>query len=163
MGQSSAERGHQARVSRSHASGGSKTAKVLLVLAGVALGAGQLALGAFLTSGNNGWGSSLLFSVVGLVGAVVGTYSWSSRRSRVCMALAGVSIGLGILGSMGLMLEVSQEMSGIVRAWSQAPLALLGWLLLWTIWMATALARLLLFEPPRTRHRLSSRRGDAGS
>jgi len=150
-------------VSRSQHTSGSTTTKVLLIVVGLALGAGQLALGAYLISGNNGWGSSLLFSVVGLVGAVVGLYSWSSRRSRFCMTLAGVAIGLGVLGSMGLMLDVSQEASGIVHAWSQVPLALLGWLLLWTIWIAVALARLLLFEPPRTRHRLSSRRGDAGN
>jgi len=133
------------------------------VFAGVALGAGQLALGAFLASGNNRWSASLLFSVVGIVGAVLACYSWSSRRNRVCMTLAGIAVGLGILASMGLMLDVSQETSGIVHAWSQVPLALLGWMLLWALWIGIALTRLLLFEPPRTRHRLSSRRGDAGS
>jgi len=138
-------------------------AKALLVFLGVALGSGQLALGAFLASGNNRWTASLLFSVVGLVGAVLGCYAWSGRRSRICMTLAGIAVGLGILGSMGLMLDVSQETSGIVHAWSQVPLALAGWMLLWVLWIAVALTRLLLFEPPRTRHRLSSRRGDAGS
>lgn len=163
MGQSSAERGHQGRVSRSHHAQGSRLVKTLLVLAGVVLGAGQLALGAFLASGNNRWSASLLFSVVGLVGAVLGCYAWSSRRNRLCMTLAGISVGLGVVASMGLMLDVSQEASGIVHAWSQVPFALLGWLLLWTVWIGIALTRVLLFEPPRTRHRLSSRRGDAGS
>lgn len=170
MGQSSTERGHQTgvshgqhRMSREHRSSGSKTIKVLLILAGLVVGSAQMALGAYLVSGNNGWGSSLVFSVVGLVGAVVGFYSWSARRSNFCMALAGTAVGLGVLGSMGLMLDVSQETSGIVHAWSQVPLALLGWILLWMAWIAVALARLLLFEPPRTRHRLSSRRGDAGN
>jgi hypothetical protein len=150
-------------VSRGHHARGSRLVKTLLVVLGLALGVGQLALGAFLASGNNGWSASLLFSVIGLVGAVLGCYAWSSRRSRLCMTLAGIAVGLGVLGSMGLMLDVSQEASGIVHAWSQVPFALLGWVLLWAAWIGVALARVLLFEPPRTRHRLSSRRGDAGN
>lgn len=152
-------------MSRGQKRGGQGTllVKSLLVAAGLVIGAGQLALGAYLASGNNGWSTSLLFSVVGLAGALLATYSWSSRRSRACTAIAGAGVALSVLGSMGLMLEVTQEASGIVHAWSQAPIPLLAWLLLWILWLGTALARLLLFEPPKTRHRLSSRRGDAGS
>lgn len=162
MGQSHTERGHHSRATRSHHSGSLGT-KIALVSTGLVLGAGQLALGAFLASGNNGWQTSLLFSVIGLVGATVGLFSWHSRRNRACLATAGVAVGLGVLGSMGLMLDVSQETSGIVHAWSQVPIALAGWMLIWVLWIALALARLLFFEPPHTRHRLSSRRGDAGS
>lgn len=163
MGQSRTERGHQTRVGRSHQASGSTTRKVLLVVVGIAVGAGQMALGAFLASGNNGWTASLIFSIVSLVGAVLGFYSWSSRRNRLCTTLSGIAVALGVLASMGLMLDVTQETSGIVHAWSQVPLALSGWMLLWATWIAVSLIRLLLFEPPRTRHRLSSRRGDAGS
>jgi hypothetical protein len=137
--------------------------KGVLLGIGMLLGASQLALGAFLAGGNNGWGTSLLFSVVGLVGATIGAYAWHSRRNRACSVMAGVAVALGVLGSMGLMLDVSQEASGIVHAWSQVPWALGAWMLIWALWIAIAVARLLLFEPPHTRHRLSSRRGDAGS
>lgn len=163
MGESRSQRGHQTRVGHGRRADVSLTKKIALAVVGVVLGVGQLALGAFLVAGNNGWHSALLFSVIGLVGAVVALYSWSSRRSRFGMILAGAGLALGILGSMGLMLDLSQETSGIVHAWSQVPFALLGWMLLWTVWISVALARVLLFEPPHTRHRLSSRRGDAGS
>lgn len=162
MEDTSSPRKHKSRGSRTQHSG-TMASKIVLIAIGVALGAGQLALGAYLTSGNNGWSTSLLFSVVGLVGASVGTFSWHSRRNRGCLIMAGVAVALGVLGSMGLMLEVSQETSGIVHAWSQVPLALGGWMLIWAVWIAVGLARVLFFEPPHTRHRLSSRRGDAGS
>jgi hypothetical protein len=150
-------------MSRSRSASPHRGAKILLTLAGLIVGAGQLALGAHLASGNNGWPASLLFSVIGLVAAPLAGYSWSSMRSRNNLILAGIAVGLGVLASMGLMLDVTQEQSGIVQAWSQAPYALLGWMLVWIFWGAVALARLLLFTPPRTRHRLSSRRGDAGN
>lgn len=162
MEHSNEPRQHRSRGSRTQHSG-SMTAKIILSAVGVILGAGQLALGAYLASGNNGWSTSLLFSVVGLVGATVGAFSWHSRRNRSCLIMAGVAVALGVLGSMGLMLDVSQETSGIVHAWSQVPLALGGWMLIWAVWIAIGLTRVLLFEPPHTRHRLSSRRGDAGS
>lgn len=162
MEHSGSARPHKSRTSRTQHSG-SLTTKIVLGVIGVAVGAGQLALGAFLASGNNGWSAALLFSVVGLVGATVGAFSWHSRRNRGCLIMAGVTVALGVLGSMGLMLDVSQETSGIVHAWLQVPLALAGWLLIWALWIAAGLTRVLLFEPPHTRHRLSSRRGDAGS
>ena len=133
-----------------------------LLILGIAVGLGGLGLGAFLASGNNGWTSSLIYSVVGLVGAPLTAMSWSSRRSRRCQVLAGVALVLGLVASMGLAFDFSQELSEIAQAWSQAPLAVALWLLLWHLWEAGALARLIWFEPPRTRGRLSSRRGDAG-
>lgn len=154
--------GHKTRAGRGKSSG-SLTIRVALIAAGLALGAGQFALGAYLASGNNGWSTSLLFSVVGLVGATLACFSWHSRRNRTCLTIAGVALGLGVLGTMGLMLDLSQDTSGIRHAWSQVPLALAGWMVLWAVWIPLALGRLLMFEPPRTRNRLSSRRGDEGS
>lgn len=162
MEHSRSERAHRSRTSRAQHSG-STASKIVLVAIGLSLGAGQLALGAYLASGNNGWPTSLLFSVVGLVGATVSAFSWHSRRNRSCLVMAGAAVGAGVLGSMGLMLDVSQEASGIVHAWSQVPIAVAGWMLIWALWIAVGLTRLLFFEPPHTRHRLSSRRGDAGS
>ncbi|MPZ46623.1 MAG: hypothetical protein GEV05_25210 [Betaproteobacteria bacterium] len=130
----------------------------MLLLLGLIIGAGGLALGAYLASGNNGWHSALWFSVVGLIGAPASAVSWSSRRSKRRSALAGVALMLGILASMGLLLDLTSETSGITLAWSQVPLAVAAWLVLWLSWQFSALARLIMFEPPKLRQRLSSRR-----
>jgi hypothetical protein len=140
----------------------STAASVSLLVLGIAVGGGGTALGAFLASGNNGWTSALLYSVVGLVGAPVTAFSWGSRRSRRRQVLAGVALGVGLLASMGILLELTQELSGISQAWSQVPLAVAGWVAIWLSWQVAALMRLMLFKPPHTRDRLSSRRGDGG-
>jgi hypothetical protein len=145
---------------RQHSSS-SKTITTLLISLGVLLGIGQLALGVYLTADDNGWATAPLFSVAGLVGAVLGFYSWSSRQSWSRMKLSGVAVAIGILGSMCLMLDLSLETSGIAQAWSQVPQALVIWMLLWMIWIGAAIARLLLFKPRHTRHRLSSRHNTA--
>jgi hypothetical protein len=64
---------------------------------------------------------------------------------------------------MGILLELTAEYPHIVHATSQAPLAVALWFVIWVLWISAALARLILFEPPRTRQRLSSRRGDGGA
>jgi hypothetical protein len=133
-----------------------------LVVLGLLVGGGGLALGAFLASGNNGWSSALLYSVVGVIGAPLAGFSWGSRRSKRRQIIAGIALLLGIIASMGLMLEVTQELSGIAHAWSQVPWAVAAWLVIWIVWQSAALIRLILFVPPRTRSRLSSRRGDGG-
>lgn len=135
---------------------------VSVLVFGIALGAGGLALGAYLASGNNGWTSALMYSVVGVIGAPLAAFSWGSRRSKRRQVVAGIALALGLLASMGLMLELTQELSGLKHAWSQVPWGVAGWILIWLAWQAIALARLLLFQPPRTRGRLSSRRGDRG-
>ncbi|RPI45532.1 MAG: hypothetical protein EHM59_09905 [Betaproteobacteria bacterium] len=135
---------------------------IVLLTAGVGVGMAGLALGAFLASGDNGWTSSLIYSVVGLVAAPMAALSWSSRRSVRCQVLAAAAILLGVAATMGLMLEFTHEMSPITHAWSQAPLAVALWAVLWISWGACAVARLVYFQQPRTRGRLSSRRGDAG-
>jgi hypothetical protein len=131
---------------------------VMLLLLGLIIGGGGLALGAYLASGNNGWQSALWFSVIGLVAAPVSAVSWSSRRSKRRSAMAGVALILGILASMGLLLDLTSETSGITLAWSQVPLAVAAWLVLWLSWHAAALARLVMFQPPKLRRRLSSQR-----
>jgi len=135
---------------------------VSMTALGLAVGAGGLALGAYLGSGNNGWTSALLYSVVGLVGAPVTAFSWGSRRSKRRMIMAGIALTLGLLASMAILLELTQELSGIARAWSQVPWAVVGWIVIWLSWQFAALMRLVLFRPPHTRSRLSSRRGDGG-
>jgi len=135
---------------------------VSMTALGVAVGAGGVALGAYLGSGNNGWSSALLYSVVGLVGAPVAGFSWASRRSRRRQIMAAVVLALGLLASMGILLELTHELSGIMRAWSQVPWAVVGWMAIWFAWQFAALMRLVLFTPPHTRRRLSSRRGDGG-
>lgn len=136
----------------------SRAGSLLLLLLGLALGAGGLALGTLLASGNNGWPSALWYSVVGLVAAPVSTLSWTSRRSRRRSVMAGIALVAGMLASMGLMLDLTHEMSQISFAWSQAPLAVAGWILIWLSWQASALARLILFKPPKLRQRLSRQR-----
>jgi hypothetical protein len=136
----------------------SRSGSVLLLLSGLLLGAGGLALGTYLASGNNGWPSALWYSVVGLVAAPVSMLSWTSRRSRRRSAMAGIALVVGVVASMGLLLDLTHEMSQISFAWSQAPLAVAGWILIWLFWHASALARLILFKPPKLRQRLSSRR-----
>ena len=135
---------------------------VTLLLLGSAVGLAGLGLGAYLASGSNGWSASLLYSVLGLVGAPMAALSWTSRRSVRCQLLAGGALLLGVLGSMGVLLELSQDFSAIAQAWSQVPFAVVLWVVIWLAWEAGALARLIWFEPPRTRGRLSSRRGDSG-
>ena len=140
----------------------SRAGSIVLLVIGIAVGLAGLALGAYLASGNNGWTSSLLYSVIGLIGAPLTAASWTSRRSIRCQMLAGVALVLGLVASMGLMFELTHEFSEIAHAWSQVPLAVALWVVLWLGWEAGALARLIWFQPPRTRGRLSSRRGDAG-
>jgi hypothetical protein len=135
---------------------------VVLLLLGLTIGAAGLALGSYLASGNNGWPSAIWYSVIGLVGAPVSFLSWTSRRSRRRGLMAGLALAVGLFASMGLMLDLTHETSQISFAWSQVPLAVVAWILLWVSWQALALARLILFEPPKLRRRLSSRRGDSG-
>jgi hypothetical protein len=125
------------------------------------LGAGGLALGTYLASGNNGWPSALWYSVVGLVAAPVSTLAWTSRRSRRRSMMAGIALLAGFVASMGLLFDLTREMSQIRFAWSQVPLAVAGWLLIWVSWQASALARLILFKPPKLRQRLSRHREGA--
>lgn len=130
---------------------------------GVLAGAGSMALGAFLASGNNGWSNAVMYSAVGVVGAPLAGIAWATRRHRRRMLCAGGALLAGLIATMGILLELTAEHPHVVHATSQAPLAVAGWFLIWIIWIAAALARLILFEPPRTRHRLSSRRGDGGA
>lgn len=140
----------------------SRTFWAVLLLLGLTLGATGLALGTYLASGNNGWPAALWYSVVGLIGAPVSLLSWTSRRSRRRTLMAGLALAVGLFASMGLLLDLTHEMSQISFAWSQVPLAVLAWMLIWLSWQLLALARLIVFEPPRLRQRLSSRRGDSG-
>ena len=140
-----------------------RATSVVLLLLGLIVGAGGLALGAYLASGNHGWPSALWFSVVGLIGAPLSALSWSSRRSKRRSIMAGIALVLGLVASMGLLFDLTHEHSEISFAWSQVPLAVGAWLAMWVLWQAAALARLILFQPPKLRRRLSSRRGDAGS
>ena len=130
---------------------------------GVAAGAGSMALGAFLASGNNGWTNAIMYSAVGVVGAPLAAIAWATRRHRRRMICAGIALLAGVAGTMGILLELTAEYPHIVHATTQAPMAVAGWFVIWIVWIAAALARLILFEPPRTRHRLSSRRGDGGA
>jgi hypothetical protein len=139
------------------------TRYLLFLAIGGAAGAGGLALGAFLASGNNGWTNVILYSAAGALGAPLTAVSWATRRFRRRMLCAGGALLLGLLSSMGILLELTAEYSSITRAVGQVPLAVAGWFVIWVAWIATALARLILFEPPRTRNRLSSRRGDGGA
>jgi hypothetical protein len=135
---------------------------VVLLLLGLIIGIGGLALGAYLASGNHGWPSALWYSVIGLVGAPLSAVSWSSRRSKRRSAMAGIALVLGVIASMGLLLELTGEHSEITFAWSQVPLAVAAWSTLWLTWQAAALARLIMFQPPKLRQRLSSRRDEPG-
>ena len=135
----------------------------LYALTGLAAGVASMALGAFLASGNNGWANAIIYSAVAVVGAPLAALAWATRRHRRRMICAGVALLAGLLATMGILLELTHEYPHIVHATSQAPLAVAGWFVLWVVWISAALARLILFEPPKTRHRLSSRRGDGGA
>jgi hypothetical protein len=135
-----------------------RTNSVVLLLLGLIIGAGGLALGAYLASGNNGFASALLYSVIGLIGAPISALSWTSRRSKRRSAMAGAALLLGILGSMGLFFDLTQEDSEMAFAWSQVPLAVATWTVIWISWQLAALMRLLAFQPPKLRQRLSSGR-----
>ena len=135
----------------------------LYTLVGVAAGAASLALGAFLASGNNGWSNAIMYSALATVGAPLAAIAWATRRFRRRMICSGIALLGGLIGTMGILLELTHDYPNIVHASSQAPLAVAGWFMIWVAWIAAALARLILFEPPRTRHRLSSRRGDGGA
>lgn len=139
-----------------------RATSVALLLLGLIVGVGTLALGAYLASGNNGWQSALWYSVVGLVGAPLSALSWSSRRSKRRSMMAGAALFMGLMAGMGLLLDLSDEFSAIAQAWSQAPLAVAAWFVIWLAWQISALARLIMFEPPKLRQRLSSRRSNAG-
>jgi len=136
---------------------------LLYAAIGLAAGAASMALGAFLASGNNGWVNAVMYSAVGVVGAPLAAIAWATRRYRRRMICAGVALLGGLLATMGILLELTAEFPHLVHATSQEPFAVAGWFVIWIVWIAAALARLILFEPPRTRHRLSSRRGDGGA
>ena len=130
---------------------------------GLAAGAGSMALGAFLASGDSGWSNAVMYSAVGVVGAPLAAVAWATRRHRRRMLCAGIALMAGLLATMGILLELTAEYPHIVHATSQEPAAVAGWFAIGVVWIAAAHARLLMFEPPRTRHRLSSRRGDGGA
>jgi ABC-type Co2+ transport system permease subunit len=129
---------------------------------GLLIGAAGMALGAFLASGDNGWSNAILYSAVGVVGAPLAAVAWATSRYRRRLICAGVALLAGFAATMGILLELTAEFPHIVHATSQSPLAVAGWFAIWILWISAALARLILFEPPRIRHRLSSRRGDGG-
>jgi len=135
---------------------------VALIVLGVAVGASGLALGAYLGSGNNGWTNALLYSVVGLIGAPATAFAWGSRRSRRRQIVAGLALAAGLITSMAILLETTHELSGVGHALSQVPLWVALWIAIWISWQVAALMRLIMFKPPHTRSRLSSRRGDRG-
>jgi len=135
----------------------------LLLVIGAATGAGGMALGIFFASGDNGWSNAILYSAIGVVGAPLAALAWTARRNMLRQICAGSALLLGLLASMGMLLELTGEYPGIVHAASQVPLAVAGWFVIWVSWIAVALTRLIMFEPPKTRHRLSSRRGDGGA
>ena len=135
----------------------------LYATVGLLAGAVSMWLGSFLASGDNGWANAVMYSAVGAVGAPLAAIAWATRRHRRRLICAGVALAAGVLGTMGILLELTAEYPHIVHASSQAPLAVVGWFAIWLLWISAALARLILFEPPRTRHRLSSRRGDGGA
>jgi len=135
----------------------------LLLLIGLATGAGGIALGIFLASADTGWSHAVLYSAIGVVGAPLAAVAWTARRNVVRQICAATALLLGLLASIGMLLELTGEYPGIVQAALRAPLALAGWFVIWVTWIAVGLARLIMFEPPRTRHRLSSRRGDGGA
>jgi hypothetical protein len=130
-----------------------------LLIGGLLLGSGGLALGTYLASGNNGWPSALWFSAVGLVGAPLAALSWTSRRSSRRGVMAGVALMIGAIATMGLLFDLTRDASQISFAWTQVPFAVAGWLLIWFVWLGAAVMRLLLFKPPKLRQRLSSHRG----
>jgi hypothetical protein len=135
----------------------------LLLVIGVATGAGGIALGIFLASGDNGWWNAVLYSAIGVVGAPLAALAWTARRIVLRQIFAGGALLLGLLASMGMLLELTGEYPGMVHAAARVPLAVAGWFVIWVSWIIVALTRLIMFEPPRTRHRLSSRRGDGGA
>ena len=135
----------------------------LFAIIGVATGAIGMVLGAVLGSASNGWGTAIYYSAIGIVGAPFAALSWATRRARRSQFFAGIALMGGLVASMAILLELTAENPAIVQVASYAPLALCGWLVVWILWISTALMRLVLFEPPRTRHRLSSRRGDGGA
>ena len=130
---------------------------------GLLIGAASMALGAFLASADNGWANAIMYSAVGVVGAPLAAVAWATRRYRRRLICSGVALLAGLAATMGILLELTAEFPHIVHATSQSPLAVAGWFVIWVLWISAALARLILFEPPKTRHRLSSRRGDGGA
>ena len=136
---------------------------VLYAAIGLLAGVGSMALGAFLASGENGWSNAIMYSAVAVVGAPLAAVAWATRRYQRRMICAGTALLAGLVATMGILLELTAEFPHIVYATSQSPLAVAGWFVIWILWISAALARLILFEPPKTRHRLSSRRGDGGA
>lgn len=136
---------------------------LLYLIIGVGIGAGGMAIGAFLASGNNSWTSAIIYSAVGIVGAPLAALSWATHRNRRRMIFAGIPLILGLLATMGILLELTQEYPPVSHALTQAPIAVASWFLIWAVWIVAAIVRLIVYEPPRTRHRLSSRRGDGGA
>ena len=133
-----------------------------LLLFGALVGGGGFALGAVLATGHHGWEAVLWYSVVGLIGAPLSALSWRSRRSNRRTYMACAALALGLITTLVLLLEFTHETSGLTSAWSQVPLLVAVWLAIWLAWQLAALARVVMFQPPRMRQRLSSRRGDRG-
>lgn len=140
----------------------SRFGSIMMLICGIAVGLGCLALGAYLGTGNNSWRTAIFFSVVGLVGSSLTGFAWTSLRSKRRTMVAGIALAFGILASMGLLFDLTNEDSQIVFAFTQVPWLVAAWFAVWGAWMAAAVGRLIMFTPPRTRSRLSSRRGDGG-
>lgn len=130
----------------------------LFAIPGVVAGAIGFALGVSLAMANSGWTNAIYYSVVGLLGAPLATLAWATHSLRRRQIFAGNSALAGILGTMAILLELTEHHSEIWEASVRSPFLFVSWFTIWVLWFSLALVRLILFTPEHTRHHLSVQR-----
>ena len=122
-------------------------------VAGVAVGAMGMVLGAYLASGDNRWAYGLYHSAAGIVGASLAICSWATHRFRRAQTFAGIAVLIGFLSGMTMLFELTEEDAALTATVTESPFAFALWFLIWILWVSIAVWRLIVIKPSRVRKR----------
>lgn len=124
---------------------------------GATAGVIGMALGVVLATPDIGWERALYYSIFGLIGAPLATLAWGTSKLRRAQNFAGVSLLMGIFGTMAILLEFTVQHAAIADALARSPFVFVGWLAVWVLWMSLALLKLVWFVPAYTGRQTLSR------
>ena len=131
---------------------------LLYAVPGLVVGSIGVAIGAFLASGENDWRTAVHYSAVGFIFAPWATLAWATHRLRRRQIFAGVALLAGLVASMAILYEMTEQHAGVVNAFHQSPFVFAAWLFIWMSWIALAVMRLIAFAPGHTRRHSLARR-----
>lgn len=121
---------------------------VTYLAAGLIVGALVAGVGIALGGAGHGWISAGITSVAILTAPLTGL-AWALRRRLGGRILAGLLVLAAVAANGGLVVSTSREGWGYAEdAWSDAPIALSIWFILWLSWQAVA-ALVLVRRPAR--------------